>query len=61
MEEVCGGETAYLAPNDLDYKHFELLEESLRLFSETRKMGGEDYSQSFKNQLEDEIKVGCGI
>ncbi|XP_039721090.1 atlastin-1 isoform X2 [Pteropus medius] len=55
MEEICGGDKPFLAPNDLQTKHLELKEESVKLFRGVKKMGGEEFSRRYLQQLETEI------
>uniref|UniRef100_A0A670XWG8 Atlastin GTPase 1 n=1 Tax=Pseudonaja textilis TaxID=8673 RepID=A0A670XWG8_PSETE len=55
MEEVCGGDKPFLAPSDLQNKHLELKEEAVRQFRSVKKMGGEEFSRRYLQQLEAEI------
>nr|XP_034957351.1 atlastin-1-like [Zootoca vivipara] len=55
MEEVCGGDKPFLAPSDLQSKHLELKEEAVRQFRSVKKMGGEEFSRRYLQQLEAEI------
>ncbi|KAL8564557.1 hypothetical protein ACOMHN_003315 [Nucella lapillus] len=55
MEEVCGGEKPYFHPDSLDREHQRCLQLCLDLFHSTRKMGGPEFSQSFEDQLREEI------
>ncbi|KAF3831162.1 hypothetical protein GH733_002400, partial [Mirounga leonina] len=55
MEEICGGDKPFLAPNDLQAKHLALKEESVKLFRGVKKMGGEEFSRRYLQQLESEI------
>ncbi|KAF7468127.1 Hypothetical predicted protein [Marmota monax] len=55
MEEICGGDKPFLAPNDLQTKHLQLKEESVKLFRGVKKMGGEEFSRRYLQQLESEI------
>ncbi|XP_062904670.1 atlastin-1 isoform X1 [Mobula hypostoma] len=55
MEEVCGGDRPFLAPTDLQNKHLELREEAVRLFRGVKKMGGEEFSRRYLQQLENEV------
>uniref|UniRef100_A0A8C4JE27 Atlastin GTPase 1 n=1 Tax=Dromaius novaehollandiae TaxID=8790 RepID=A0A8C4JE27_DRONO len=55
MEEVCGGDKPFLAPSDLQSKHLELKEEAVKLFRGVKKMGGEEFSRRYLQQLEHEI------
>ncbi|EPY74418.1 atlastin-1 isoform 1 [Camelus ferus] len=53
--KICGGDKPFLAPNDLQTKHLELKEESVKLFRGVKKMGGEEFSRRYLQQLESEI------
>ncbi|NXI32613.1 ATLA1 protein, partial [Sterrhoptilus dennistouni] len=55
MEEVCGGDKPFLAPSDLQARHAELRDEAVRLFRGVKKMGGEEFSRRYLQQLEAEI------
>ncbi|MBV94380.1 Atlastin-1, partial [Eschrichtius robustus] len=53
--KICGGDKPFLAPNDLQTRHLELKEESVKLFRGVKKMGGEEFSRRYLQQLESEI------
>ncbi|XP_061097066.1 atlastin-1 isoform X1 [Conger conger] len=55
MEEVCGGDRPFLAPNELQARHGEIREEALQLFRGVKKMGGEEFSRRYLQQLEAEM------
>ncbi|KAJ8778388.1 hypothetical protein J1605_013575 [Eschrichtius robustus] len=55
MLQICGGDKPFLAPNDLQTRHLELKEESVKLFRGVKKMGGEEFSRRYLQQLESEI------
>ncbi|KAF2976078.1 hypothetical protein EK904_005964, partial [Melospiza melodia maxima] len=55
MLQVCGGDKPFLAPSDLQARHSELREEAVRLFRGVKKMGGEEFSRRYLQQLEAEI------
>ncbi|POI28913.1 hypothetical protein CIB84_007337 [Bambusicola thoracicus] len=55
MLQVCGGDKPFLAPSDLQTKHVELKDEAVRLFRGVKKMGGEEFSRRYLQQLENEI------
>ncbi|KAK2536580.1 Atl1 [Columba livia] len=48
-------EEPFLAPSDLQSKHLELKEEAVKLFRGVKKMGGEEFSRRYLQQLENEI------
>lgn len=54
--KVCGGEKPYLHPEQLEREHFRCLTVAIDLFDATRKMGGQDFSSTYKEQLENDIQ-----
>jgi len=55
MEEICGGDTPYMAPQELDSHHEHFRNQAIKMFQDTRKMGGDDFSRSFLERLDDEL------
>uniref|UniRef100_A0A8C7GK08 Atlastin 3 n=1 Tax=Oncorhynchus kisutch TaxID=8019 RepID=A0A8C7GK08_ONCKI len=55
MEKVCGGDLPYVAPASLEEKHQFFLQESLHVFSSTKKMGGQEFCDRYQDQLEAEL------
>ncbi|KAH7933906.1 hypothetical protein HPB49_018956 [Dermacentor silvarum] len=55
MLELCGGDQPYLSPQMLESHHLRLRESARELFSSTRKMGGEEFSQQYLERLTEEI------
>uniref|UniRef100_A0A674MMK7 Atlastin GTPase 1 n=1 Tax=Takifugu rubripes TaxID=31033 RepID=A0A674MMK7_TAKRU len=55
MEDVCGGDRPFLAPNELQARHGAIREEALQVFRGVKKMGGEEFSRRYLQQLESEI------
>jgi len=53
--QLCGGDTPYLAPHELEKKHDEAKEASLAMFQGTRKMGGSEFSKEYLDRLLNEI------
>ncbi|XP_041970019.1 atlastin isoform X2 [Aricia agestis] len=51
MEEVCGGARPYLQPALLDAEHARARDKALHAFHSKRKMGGDDFSKSYCDQL----------
>jgi len=51
MKDICGANKPYLNPKVLEQKHNQLLRESLNMFENTKKLGEEDYSKSFSDNL----------
>ncbi|XP_028815848.1 atlastin-3-like [Denticeps clupeoides] len=56
MEKICGGDLPYAAPSSLEEKHEFFLREALRLFSSTKKMGGQEFCGRFQAQLQSELE-----
>lgn len=55
MEKVCGGDTPYLAPQELERRHEKYKSVSLGMFHTTRKMGGAEFSREFAERLEVDV------
>uniref|UniRef100_A0A8C8CVB7 GB1/RHD3-type G domain-containing protein n=1 Tax=Oncorhynchus tshawytscha TaxID=74940 RepID=A0A8C8CVB7_ONCTS len=55
MLQVCGGDLPYVAPASLEEKHHFFLQESLHVFSSTKKMGGQEFCDRYRDQLEAEL------
>ncbi|XP_073710289.1 atlastin-3 [Misgurnus anguillicaudatus] len=55
MEKVCGGDLPYVSPDSLEEKHRFFLQEALRNFNSTKKMGGRDFCKRYQEQLEAEL------
>ncbi|KAL4238639.1 putative RING-H2 finger protein [Mactra antiquata] len=55
MEEVCGGDKAYIHPTELDKEHQRCLRQALDTFKSARKMGGPEFSSGYAEQLTNEI------
>ncbi|XP_064411913.1 atlastin-2 isoform X1 [Latimeria chalumnae] len=55
MEQVCGGDKPYIAPSDLERKHQDFRESSIKHFRSIKKMGGEEFCRRYQDQLEGEI------
>lgn len=56
MEGVCGGAKPYLNTAHLEAEHQRIKEKALYQFVHKRKMGGESFSESYKDQLEKELE-----
>ncbi|KAM9601037.1 atlastin-2 isoform 5-T7 [Trichechus inunguis] len=56
MEQVCGGDKPYIAPSDLERKHLDLKEVAIKQFRSVKKMGGDEFSRRYQDQLESEIE-----
>ncbi|XP_059186596.1 atlastin-2-like isoform X2 [Centropristis striata] len=55
MEQVCGGDKPYISPAELERRHAELRQASVRHFRSVKKMGGEDFCRRYQEQLEAEL------
>lgn len=53
--QVCGGDKPYLSPAELERRHLELRQASVRHFRSVKKMGGEDFCRRYQEQLEAEL------
>jgi atlastin len=51
----CGGDRPYIHPNQLEVLHQEVRRQSIEKFRCARKMGGEEMSQNYQQELEIEI------
>lgn len=56
MEGVCGGAKPYLSTAHLEAEHQRIKEKSLNQFTNKRKMGGECFSESYKEKLDKELE-----
>ncbi|KAF6726574.1 Atlastin-3 [Oryzias melastigma] len=56
MEKVCGGDLPYVAPESLQEKHIFFSGEALHTFSSTKKMGGQEFCDRYRAQLEKELE-----
>lgn len=52
MESVCGGNKPYLNTSIMDIEHKRVKDKALHQFHSKRKMGGEEFSEKYKDQLE---------
>uniref|UniRef100_A0A0K8TP26 Putative conserved plasma membrane protein n=1 Tax=Tabanus bromius TaxID=304241 RepID=A0A0K8TP26_TABBR len=52
MEEVCGGTRPYLNTGHLDAEHLRIKDKALFQFASKRKMGGEEFSEKYRERLE---------
>lgn len=57
MEEVCGGDAPYLNTATLEEEHLRCRRDAIKLFRETRKMGGSDFSMQYLDKLDSDITV----
>ncbi|XP_047132328.1 atlastin-2 isoform X1 [Hydra vulgaris] len=55
MEQLCGGDTPYLVPKELDNRSEIYKSKARTLFNATRKMGGDEFSKEYEQRLIQEI------
>ncbi|KAK6300217.1 hypothetical protein J4Q44_G00283150 [Coregonus suidteri] len=55
MEQVCGGDKPYMAPDQLERGHANLRQVAVKHFRSVKKMGGEDFCRCYQEQLEAEL------
>ncbi|XP_049818028.1 atlastin isoform X2 [Aethina tumida] len=55
MEDVCGGTKPYLSEDLLEQEHKKFKDKALNQFENKKKMGGEQFSAKYKEQLEKDI------
>ena len=58
MEEVCGGARPYLQTTLLEAEHARVKDKALLAFRAKRKMGGDDFSKAYCDQLLLVIRYG---
>ncbi|KAG7260002.1 hypothetical protein CRUP_020749, partial [Coryphaenoides rupestris] len=56
MEKVCGGDIPYVSPDSLDEKHLFFFNDAIHSFSSTKKMGGSEFCERYRHQLEIELQ-----
>ncbi|XP_017140673.1 atlastin [Drosophila miranda] len=56
MEEVCGGTRPYLSTAHLETEHVRVKDKALFQFATKRKMGGEEFTEKFRVQLDDDLE-----
>jgi len=56
MESLCGGERPYLNEQVLELEHTRILESSIQEFDARKKMGGEEFSHKYRDQLIKELE-----
>ncbi len=60
MESVCGGEKPYINERVLDIEHCRIKDQAMEVFGSRRKMGGEEGSAKYREQLERELEESYG-
>jgi len=61
MESLCGGEKPYLNEQVLDLEHTRTMESALVEFDSRKKLGGEEFSTKYRDQLIRECEEAFGI
>ncbi|XP_022162415.1 atlastin [Myzus persicae] len=56
MDTICGGNRPYLNNNTLDEEHAKSKDMAMEQFIAKRKMGGDEFSESYKFKLESDIE-----
>ncbi|KAM8848328.1 atlastin-3 [Synchiropus picturatus] len=56
MEKICGGDLPYVAPESLEEKNQFFCREAVHTFSSTKKMGGQEFCDRYRAQLESELE-----
>ncbi|CAL8111521.1 unnamed protein product [Orchesella dallaii] len=56
MEEVCGGTKPFMSTAQLEREHSKAKEKALDHFQSRRKMGGDEFSTKYRDQLDKEIE-----
>lgn len=52
MDDVCGGAKPYLNTALMESEHRRVIDKALHHFNSKRKMGGEEFSETYRIQLE---------
>jgi len=55
MESLCGGDKPYINDQVLEMEHLRIVETAMAEFDSRKKLGGEEFSQKYRDQLEEEI------
>jgi len=55
MESLCGGERPYLNESVLELEHHRILDQAITEFDARKKMGGEEFSHKYRDQLTKEL------
>ncbi|TMW48683.1 hypothetical protein DOY81_006226 [Sarcophaga bullata] len=56
MEDVCGGTRPYLSTGHLEAEHLRVKDKAVFQFLSKRKMGGEDFTEKFRQQLDSDLE-----
>ena len=55
--KVVGGDQPYMHPDQIEEEHLRCLQSAERLFHQTKKMGGPEFSKQYSEQLHKELEV----
>ena len=55
MEGVCGGDKPFINEHILEIEHLRIKDASIEVFNSRRKMGGEEFSAKYREQLDKEV------
>lgn len=55
MEDVCGGGKPYMKSTELEIEHLRSKDKAIEQFNAKRKMGGEEFSEKYRDQLATDI------
>lgn len=55
MEEICGGPKPYLNAGHLESEHLRIMDKALHQFDTKRKMGGKEFSKTYRAKLEKDM------
>lgn len=55
MEKICGGSQPFINPTHLETRHGEVKTDCISQFDNIPKMGGEEFSVSYRQKLEEEL------
>lgn len=56
MDDVCGGTKPYLNTNTMESEHRRVKDKALHQFQSKRKMGGDEFSEKYREQLEKDLE-----
>lgn len=56
MEDVCGGAKPYLKTEAIETEHRKVKDKAIEQFNKKKKMGGDEFSAMYKDQLEKDIE-----
>ncbi|XP_057371133.1 atlastin-like [Daphnia carinata] len=56
MEAICGGDKPFMSSNALEDEHMRVKDKAIEHFQGRKKMGGAEFSEKYKERLEQEIE-----